>query len=150
VEIDPEFDEVQVDCGLRRLESLGSAYLTGGAVDVSSGPLAGELDLSRITEVTHIRIQGSDLTRVTLPSNVTLQMGQLFCVGNSALEDVSGFDNVTVTPSNIQVSGADSVRITNNALLSTCRAIELRDVFVAAGYSTTSMQISGNAADCTP
>ncbi|HEY3237797.1 MAG TPA: hypothetical protein VGJ84_23960, partial [Polyangiaceae bacterium] len=121
-------------------------YLTGGAVEVSTG-LLGELDLSRIQKVTHIRIS-SNLTKVILPSNVALQMGQLFFRSNQQLLSVDGFQGITLTPSNIQVSGAKSLSIMNNPNFSTCRANQLKAIFLAAGFPEATMEISGNLADC--
>jgi hypothetical protein len=138
---------VHIDCGLRSLESLGSEWLTGGAVDFS-GRVKGILDLSRLREVTHIRISGSELESIVLPNNVTLTMGQLGLQNNSLLAAVSGFQNVTIQPSGIQVSGAYSVNIVNNARLSTCRANELAGLWLNAGFSSASITISGNAPDC--
>jgi hypothetical protein len=149
LDIQPGSQDVHLDCAFRRLESVGSRYLTGGAVDVR-GRLVGELDLSRVTEVTHIRIRSSKLTRITLPSNVTLTMGQLFLENNAALTDVLGFSNVTLERTGIVVSGAYSLRIVDNALLSTCRAVQFQQIFLNAGFGETTMEISGNAPDCSP
>jgi hypothetical protein len=146
VDIATSSNEVWADCGLRNLQSLGEQYLTGGAVDVSG--LRGELDLSSVQKVTHIRIKGSHLTKVTLPSNVALTMGQLFFTSNDELTTVDGFQGVALTQSSIQVTGALSVNITDNPTFSNCRANELKAIFVAAGFSEANMDVSGNLADC--
>lgn len=39
-----------------------------------------------------------------------------------------------------------AVRILNNANLPTCRAEELKSLFVAAGYDAATMTVSGNPA----
>ena len=146
VSITSGFAELWVDCGLSQLQSLGEKYLTGGAVDASD--VHGHLDLSKVQKVTHIRIKGSQLTQVTLPSGVALAMGQLWFDTNPALTTVDGFANVTLTQSSIVVDGTQSVRILNNPGFSTCRATALKSLFVAAGFSADAMLIRGNLADC--
>lgn len=146
IDVSDSFGKVYADCGFSKLESLGAAYATGGAVDCTSG-LAGELDLSSLKVVRHIRLKNSELTRIKLPNAVSmLEMGQLAFDDNPLLSDVSGFSGVTIKMSGIVVSGAYSVRIVNNPKLSDCRARELAALFTAAGYSAASMTISGNAA----
>ena len=144
VEVSAGLTEAWVDCGFSRLTSLGSAYVTGGAIDVSD--LSGKLDLSSVKTITHIRINRSNLTQVTLPSSAALTMGQLWFDTNPNLTTVDGFTAVMLKQSNIQVSGAQSLRIVNNPQLSTCRANQLQQLFLAAGFAAADMVISGNLA----
>jgi hypothetical protein len=138
---------VYVDCGLRNLESVGTALSTGGAIDFTSGG-RGLLDLTKLLVVTHIRISGSALDRIVLPDDVTLTMGQVGLENNAQLTDVSGFQNVTIRRSPTQVSDAYSLRIVDNPMLSACRANELAQLWVDAGFSSTSIEISGNGPGC--
>jgi hypothetical protein len=146
VEVSAGLTEAWVDCGFSRLTSLGSVYITGGAIDLSD--LSGKLDLSSVKAITHIRINRSNLTQVTLPSNAALTMGQLWFDTNPNLTTVDGFTAVMLTQSGIQVTGAQSVRIVNNPQLSTCRANQLQQLFLAAGFPAADMVISGNLPSC--
>lgn len=145
IDVSDSFGRVYADCGFARLEKLGEKYITGGAVDCTSG-FAGELDLSSLKVVRHIRLKNSELTRVKLPNGVSmLEMGQLAFDSNPVLSEVTGFSGVTIKMSNIVVSGTYSVRIVKNPKLSDCRAHELAALFSAAGYSEASFTISDNA-----
>lgn len=135
--------ELRADCALSHLESVGSKNLLGGYV-AASAALTGVLDLSRLGVVTHIRLSGTRLTRVALPSNVALTMGQLWFEGNSALSDILGFENVTLHPRN-GVTGTYSLRITKNPQLPNCRAEQFQQMFVAAGFDPALMAVSDNA-----
>lgn len=142
IEINPD-EELHVDCGFSRLASIGADYFTGGAFDVS-GDLSGELDLSQVKSNKHFRIDGSNLTKVTLPSNASIVQGQLSFQSNSKLAEVLGFSAITFTPDGINVGGAYSVMITNNPLLSECRARELAQLYIDAGDSPDTVTIMGN------
>lgn len=144
IDINPD-ERLYVDCGLSRLASIGADYFTGGAIDVQ-GPLAGELDLSRLKVNKHIRIKGSALTKVTLPSSAMLTMGQLAFESNAQLSQVLGFSGITFKSDGIVVSGAYTVHITDNPLLSDCRARELAKVYQDAGASADSITVMGNLA----
>ena len=146
IQINTGFSEVWVDCGLSQLEDLGAAYLTGGAVDASD--VFGHLNLSAIKQVTHIRIKNTNLNQITLPSSVSLTMGQLWFDSNPLLTTVDGFKNIALKQSGIVISGAQSVRIVNNPKLSNCRANEFKAAFVSAGFSAASMVLQGNLPDC--
>lgn len=146
IDLSPGLERVYPDCGLSRVESLGARYLTGGAVD-SNGDLAGELDLSSLREVRHVRIRSSLLSRVVLPSNVTLSMGQLLFEDNPYLAEVAGFSAVTIQSRS--VGGTYSVRIVDNPSLSECRASELAQLFIAGGSPAASVTVMGNA-PCVP
>jgi hypothetical protein len=134
--------ELRTDCALGRLESVGTTNLLGGYV-AASATLSGGLDLSRLRTVTHVRISTTRLTRITLPSNVNLTMGQLFFEGNTLLSEVLGFENVNLMRRDV-ASGAYNLRITNNGLLPTCRAEQFHDMFIAAGFDPNLMTVSGN------
>lgn len=136
-------DSLYVDCGFSRLASLGADYFTGGAIDVH-GPLAGELSLSQLKVNKHIRIKGSALTKVTLPSNTMLTLGQLAFDSNPLLSQVLGFSGITLKSDGIVVSGTYTVRIVDNPLLSDCRARELAKIYQDAGASPDSLTIMGN------
>ncbi|MDB4987973.1 MAG: hypothetical protein JWN04_3151 [Myxococcaceae bacterium] len=138
---------VSVDCGFQALTSLGATSFTGGAFELQ-GALAGKLSLSSLKTVRHIRISGSALTDIALPNHESLVMGQLFFDGNRALANITGFEGVTIQQSNIHLDGVTTVSITDNPMLSECRAEELRDLFVAAGYSQADMKLSGNMGTC--
>ena len=141
VDIRAGLDRIWVDCGLRRLESLGEKYITGGAVDTSSD-VAGELDLSSLTLVRHIRLRNGQLTRVVLPSNRTLNMGQLLLEDQPYLTEVAGFSGVTIQSAS--VGGTYSVRIVDNPQFSECRANELAQLFIAGGTPPNTVTIMGN------
>lgn len=142
VDVSSSFDRIYADCGLSQLVSLGEKYVTGGAVDTYGG-LAGELDLSHLKLVRHIRLRESSLTRLVLPSNQTMTMGQLLLEDQPYLSEVAGFSGVTIQSASL-VSGAYSVRIVDNPRLSTCRANELAQLFVAGGSPESTVTISGN------
>lgn len=144
IDIRPD-ESLYVDCGFSRLASLGADYFTGGAIDVS-GPLAGELNLSQLKVNKHIRIKGSALTKVTLPSSTMLTLGQLAFESNSLLSQVLGFSGITFKSDGIVVSGTYTVRIVGNPLLSDCRARELAKVYQDAGASADSITVMGNLA----
>jgi hypothetical protein len=145
IDISDSFGDVYPDCAFSKVEKLGEQYATGGAVE-SDGGLAGELDVTLLKEVRHIRIRNSKLTRIKLPNNLSmLEMGQFALEGNGALAEVTGFSGVTIKQSSIQIAGAYSVRIVDNPLLPNCRALELAGLFKAAGYTDASMTIMGNA-----
>ena len=144
IEISPDA-ELHVDCGFSRLSSIGADYFTGGAFDVD-GDVAGELDLSKLETNKHFRINGSNLSKVTLPSNTSIVQGQLSFQSNSKLAEVVGFGGITFTPDNISVGGAYSVMITNNPLLSECRARELGQLYIDAGDAPDTVTIMGNLA----
>jgi hypothetical protein len=144
IDIQPD-EKLHVDCGLWRLNSVGADYFTGGAIDVQ-GPLVGELNLSQLKVIKHIRIKGSALIRVTLPSSAKLTMGQLAFESNSALSQVLGFTGITFKTDGIVVGGAYTVRIVDNPLLSDCRARELAKVYQDAGASADAITIMGNLA----
>jgi len=144
IDIKPDAS-LYVDCGFSRLASLGADYFTGGAVDVQ-GPLVGELNLSQLKVNKHIRIKGSGLTKVTLPSSTMLTMGQLAFESNAQLSQVLGFTGITFKSDGIVVGGTYAVRIVDNPLLSECRARELAKVYQDAGASADSITIMGNQA----
>ena len=144
IDIQPD-ENLHVDCGFSRLASAGADYFTGGAIDVS-GPLVGELNLSQLRVIKHIRIEGSGLTKVTLPSNTQLTMGQLAFESNPQLSEVLGFTGITFKSDGIVVGGAYTVRIYNNPMFSECRAHELAQVFLGAGASADGITIMGNLA----
>ena len=146
VALSSAFVDLWIDCGFAQLQSLGTKYLTGGAVDAND--VYGHLDLSKIQTVNHIRVSNSKLNRVTLPSGVTLTMGQLWFDTNPLLTTVDGFSNVTLSQIAITGGSAQSVRIVSNPGFSTCRANALKALFVAAGFSAAAMEISGNSGDC--
>jgi hypothetical protein len=143
IDISPGAANLYADCGFSRLTSLGADAFTGGAFDVS-GPLAGELDISRVETITHMRIKRSQLTKVTLPSNTTIKQGQLAFDGNAKLSEVLGFSGITFMPDNITVNGAYSVLITDNPLLSECRARELAQFYLDAGDPPESVTVMNN------
>jgi len=142
VELSAGLERVYPDCGLSRLESLGMQYLTGGAVD-TTGDVSGELDLSRLTLVRHIRIRGSLLTRLILPSGVTLNMGQFLLEDDPYLTEVAGFEGVTIDSAS--VGSTYSVRIVDNPSLSTCRANAIAKLFTDGGSPVESVTIMNNA-----
>lgn len=144
IELNPD-ERLHVDCGFSRLLSVGEELLTGGALDVT-GPLAGHLDLSTLKVGQHFRVRDSELVKVTLPSNTTLTRGQLGFQGNSMLSEIAGFAGNTLTNSGTTVGGAYSVMITNNPLLSECRARELAQLLLDAGAPADSVTIMGNLA----
>jgi hypothetical protein len=125
--------------------TVGSGDRAARAAMASVGAV---LDLSRVKEITHVRLHDTRLTRIVLPSNEALTLGQLRVDNNPELGEIAGFENITLTRFGITVSGAYSVRIVDNPLLSTCRAYQLRDLFLAAGFDASTMTISGNAPDC--
>jgi hypothetical protein len=144
IDIRPD-ENLYVDCGFSRLTSSGADYFTGGAIDVQ-GPLVGELDLSRLKVIKHIRIKGSALTKVTLPSSTMLTMGQLAFESNAQLSQVLGFTGITFKSDGIVVGGTYTVRIVDNPLLSECRARELAKVYQDAGAAADSITVMGNQA----
>jgi hypothetical protein len=141
IDIRTGFDRVYVDCAFRRLESLGERYATGGAID-TSGELSGELDVSSLSVVRHIRLEGGQLTRLVLPSNRTLNMGQLQIESHPFLSEIAGFTGVTIQAAS--TGSTYSVRIVDNPQLSSCRANELAQLFLAGGSPQESMTIEGN------
>ncbi len=130
-----------MDCGLAHLKSLGQKTLFG-SVDVRN--VGGELDLSNVQFVTNVRVESSLLTRVTLPSHVSLSMGQLWFDSNPQLQNVEGFTSVTLSHD----QNGTGVRIVKNPQLSNCRAQALAALFVAAGFDGAGQTVSGNLADC--
>jgi hypothetical protein len=143
IDLSAGLDRLYIDCAFRRLESIGERYATGGAID-TSGDVSGELDVSNLTLARHIRLRGGQLTRVVLPSNRTLNMGQLQIEDHPYLTEVAGFAGVTIQSASL-VSGAYSVRIVDNPQLSTCRANELAQLFIAGGSPQETVTIEGNA-----
>ena len=135
-----------LDCAFQSLESLGSTFATGGAIDLTGGG-EGTLDLSRVKQITHIRIADSDIWRLVLPSDATLRMGQLRLEGNMKLNELDGFERVNLEPVGVS-SNTYTVRIVLNPLLSTCRARKVADIFLAAGVNPSAVTISNNAQDC--
>ena len=55
-----------------------------------------------------------------------------------------GFTGITFTPDNITVGGAYSVMITNNPLLSECRARELAQFYLDAGDPPETVTVMDN------
>jgi hypothetical protein len=143
IELSAGLDRLYIDCAFRHLESVGERYATGGAID-TSGDVSGELDVSNLKRARHIRLRGGQLTRVVLPSDRTLNMGQLQIEDHDYLTEVAGFAGVTIQSASL-VSGAYSVRIVDNPQLSTCRANELAQLFIAGGSPQETVTIEGNA-----
>ncbi|HEX2871249.1 MAG TPA: hypothetical protein VHP33_08335 [Polyangiaceae bacterium] len=137
---------LEVDCGFSRLTSVGGeTYATGGSVDVK-GWLRGHLDLSALKVVQNLRMEESSLEKVTLPSNTTLTRGQLALIRNAELSEVAGFSGITFKNDGILVEGAYSVKITDNPLLSECRARELAQLLIAAGAPESGVTVVNNLA----
>lgn len=142
--VDIRADErLDVDCGFSRLTSVGGGVATGGAVN-ARGPIAGHLDLSALKVVQHLRVEGTSLSKVTLPNNTTLTLGQLLLVSNEGLSEVSGFSGITFKNDGALVEGAYSVKITDNPLLPECRARELAQLLIAAGAPESGVSIMNN------
>jgi hypothetical protein len=95
-----------------------------------------------LTLVRHIRIRGSLLTRLVLPSNATLNMGQFSLEDDPYLSEVAGFEGVTINSAS--VGGTYSVRIVDNPLLSTCRANGIAKLFTDGGSPVESVTIMNN------
>ncbi len=134
---------VPIDCGLARLESLGNEPYQGGALDLES--VQGELDLSKLVEGMFVRIQETQLTRVTLPSNRALAVGQYWFSENPELAAIDGFADVTLTRAGSSSGGnVADVQLDENPLLSQCRVDELAALFLAAGFSESEIVADGN------
>lgn len=144
IRISSSYDPVPADCAFRVLESIGSGYATGGAVDVN-GPLTGELNLTTLHDFDYIRIKYSDLSRVILPSDGEFPVDQLAFQGNELLTEVLGFDNTTLTGSS---SISYSLLISDNPWLSGCRVKEIAALFDPARYAADSIIIENNGPGC--
>lgn len=137
---------LQQDCGLTRLTTVGGdTYVFGTSIDIR-GPFVGHLDLSALKVVQNIRMEETVLSKVTLPSNTTLKRGQLAFIRNDALSEVAGFSGITFMNDGVVFEAAYSVKITDNPLLSDCRARELAQLLVAAGAPESGVTILNNLA----
>ena len=135
-------DPVPVDCALQSLQSLGTEILFADNVDIY-GPIAGELNLSALVDFLHIRLSGTALGRIVLPSSLAITFGQLKIEDNPSLVEVTGFENMTLTPS---IAGSYNLRIVDNPALSGCRVDELYQSFLSAGFPEDTLTVEGNAA----
>lgn len=129
------------DCGLARLERVGSG-LSGSGGSIELGGLGGELDLSLLTSLARLSVENTDLTRIQLPVSGTFQMTELDIENNPFLNEIAGFEGVTVQ-TRPQPQG-DVVRITNNRKLSDCRAKNIGQLFVNGGAEPADIITFGN------
>lgn len=127
------FEKQPVDCLFRGLERVGHLWITGSA--------KGTLDLRGLTEFVEIFVQGTDLLRVVLPSNGTFKANQIGFRQNYSLQEVAGFQNVTLTGAPGLTSPYYSLQFQSNPGVSGCRILELADIFRAAGYVEESIAV---------
>jgi hypothetical protein len=123
-------------CTFRSLETVGSFDMWGS--DVS-----GELNLGSLRQFFRIEVRSSLLRQLTLPSNGTFTAGQLRIERNANLTNIYGFENVQLTGANA-ASGSYSVYISNNPRLARCRAHDLAQVFLDAGYSPAAITVESS------
>lgn len=119
-------------CSFRSLEVLGFSTHTG-AFDVVGSDVDGDLNLGSLRDFFRVQLRNSLLGRLILPSNGTFVAAQLRLQGNSNLFNIYGFDNVQLTGATI-TGGDYSVYISDNPLLLPCRAHDIAQVFLDAGY----------------
>jgi hypothetical protein len=135
------------DCGLARLERVGSGLSdSGGSIEVEG--LGGELDLSLLTSLSRLSVSNTELTRIALPASGTFQMTELDIENNPYLNEIAGFEGVTVQ-TRAQPQG-EVVRITNNRKLSDCRAKDIGQLFVNGGAALDDIVTFGNGSCPTP
>jgi hypothetical protein len=147
VRLEAGLNEIHVDCGLSRLETVGDPEATlAGSVVIRD--LRGELDLSRLARIMNIQVIGTFLERVILPNEVTLGMMAFEFSNNALLTEIAGFENVTIQLASGGPLGLESVTIVDNPLLPSCRAEQLSDLFVQAGWDPADVMVSGNSPDC--
>lgn len=135
-------DPVLFDCALPSLASIGTLLLFSGNLD-ADGPLAGELNLSKLETFSSIRIDGTELERIVLPDDLSMSVSQLQVNNNRSLVELLGFDNMNLLGDPDPISY--SLWIVNNRLLSSCRANEFGELFEEAGYATDSIHVRDNA-----
>ena len=131
-----------MDCALRSLESIPGGYL-----DVLGGE-TGELNVSKVVGLQYVLISGTSLRRLVLPSNMAVRIGQLSIDRHPMLTEIAGFENVTLTPGTVDYGTYYSLRASGNPLLSSCRAQQLQQLFLGAGYPASSIIITGNGPAC--
>jgi hypothetical protein len=124
-------------CAFRSLEDLGT-----GDFDMM-GDVYGELNLGSLHQFFRIAVQGTHLRQLTLPSNGTFKAGQLRIQGNDELANIYGFENVLLTGS-VSVGGDYSLYISNNPRLARCRAHDIAQVFVDAGYAPNMITVESS------
>jgi hypothetical protein len=147
VRLEAGLNAIHVDCGLSRLETVGDPQATlAGSVVIRD--LRGELDLSRIARIMNIQVIGTFLERVILPNDVALGMMAFEFSGNALLTEIAGFENVTLQFASGGPLGLESVTFVDNPLLPSCRAEQLSDLFVQAGWDPADVMVSGNSPDC--
>lgn len=131
-----------VDCGLSLLGSVGDDF-SGGSLQ-ASGRLMGVLGLSYVKSIQNIRVSGSLLTKLALPTDTTLTFGQLALDDNQDLSLITGFTGITFSSGGIVAEGVYTVRIVDNPVLPECRAQELAQVYRDAGATEESITVMGN------
>ncbi len=139
------FDRMYLDCALSNLTTVGVNLGGDGNIEID-GVRGDDLDLSKLTDFDGIHLTGTHFERLVLPSTGTFGTISLSIAEDDTITTIAGFDGVTLGAPASQFGNA--LELVDNPLLSTCRANELRDQFVAAGYPTTAIEISGNASDC--
>lgn len=88
-------------------------------------------------------MRSSLLRQLTLPRNGSFTAGQLRIQGNTKLTNIYGFENVQLTGA-ASASGSYSVYISNNPALRPCRAHDIAQQFIDAGYSPAAITVESS------
>jgi hypothetical protein len=132
------------DCGLARLQRVGTGFSSSSGGNIELEGLGGELDLSLLTSLHRLRISNTELVRIQLASG-TLEITSLQIEDNPYLTQIAGLVTVQTSP---QPQG-DVVRITNNPRLSQCDAINIGQTFISGGADPADVVEFGNSS-CVP
>jgi hypothetical protein len=141
------FNRTYTDCGLARLQRVGTGSSSSSTGSIELEGLAGELDLSLLTSLNRLRVSNTELTRMELPASGAFQLSSLEIESNLYLAQIAGFVGVTVQTSPQPLG--DVVRITNNPRLSQCDAINIGQRFILGGADPADIVTFGNQA-CLP
>lgn len=124
-------------CAFRSLEDLGT-----GDFDMM-GEVYGELNLGSLHQFFRIAVHGTHIRQLTLPSNGTFTAGQLRIQSNYELTNIYGFENVHLTGS-VSKGGDYSLYISGNPRLAPCRAHDIAQVFIDAGYALNMITVESS------
>jgi hypothetical protein len=132
------------DCGLARLQRVGTGFSSSSSGNIEFEGLGAELDLSLLTSLNRLRISNTELVRIQLASG-TLEITSLQIEDNPYLTQIAGLVTVQTSP---QPQG-DVVRITNNPRLSQCDALNIGQTFISGGADPADVVEFGNSS-CVP